>query len=85
MKRVIHMTKLKIAAIEDDRPISLTVRAPASTYRDLVAYAELLKLESGKPVDPASLIVPMLTRFMATDRVFARARRKLLQKRKDAG
>jgi hypothetical protein len=79
------MTKLKIAAIEDDRPISLTVRVPASTHRDLVAYAELLKLESGKPVDPTSLIVPMLTRFMATDRVFARTKRKLLQKRKDAG
>jgi type IV secretory pathway VirB4 component len=26
-----------------------------------------------------------LTRFMATDRAFARARRKQLQKRKDAG
>ena len=79
------MTKLKIATIEDDRPIRLTLRVPASTHRDLVAYAELLKLECGKPVDPTSLIVPMLTRFMATDRAFTRARRKLLQKRKDAG
>jgi hypothetical protein len=82
---MIFVTKLKIAAIEDDRPISLTVRMPASTHRDLIAYAEILKRESGKPVDPTSLIFAMLTRFMATDRAFARARRKQLQKRKDAG
>jgi hypothetical protein len=85
MKRVIQATKLKITAIEDDRPVNLTVKLPASTHRDLIAYAEILKLEGGKPVDPTSLIVPMLTRFMATDRAFARARRKQLQKEKDAG
>jgi len=85
MKRVVHVSKLKIAAIDDDRPVSLTIRMPASTHRDLIAYAEILKLESGRPVDPASLIVPMLTRFMATDRAFARARRKQLHKGKDAG
>ncbi|WP_316195186.1 MULTISPECIES: DUF2274 domain-containing protein [unclassified Bradyrhizobium] len=79
------MTKLKIVAIEEDRPVSLTVRMPASTHRDLIAYAEILKLESGKSVEPTSLIVPMLTRFMATDRAFARARRKQLQKGKDVG
>ena len=85
MRRMIHLAKLKIAAIEDDRPVSLTVKMPASTHRDLIAYAEILKLESGKPVDPTLLIVPMLTRFMATDRAFARARRKQFQKGKDAG
>jgi len=85
MKRMIQPTKLKIAAIEDDMPVSLTVRMPPSTHRDLVAYAEILKLESGKAVDPTSLIEPMLTRFMATDRAFARARRKQLQTGKDAG
>jgi hypothetical protein len=69
------MTKLRLGTIEDDKPITLTVKLPASTHRDLIAYAEVLKRESGKPVDPTSLIVPMLTRFMATDRAFARARR----------
>jgi hypothetical protein len=82
---MIQVTKLKISVIEDDRPVSLTVRVPVSTHRDLIAYAEILKHESGKTVDPTSLIVPMLRRFMATDRAFARARRKQLQKGKDAG
>jgi hypothetical protein len=42
----------------------------------LVAYAEVLARESGQPVsDPVRLIVPMLERFIATDRGFAKARR----------
>ena len=48
MKRMIQPTKLKIAAIEDDMPVSLTVRMPPSTHRDLVAYAEALKWKSGR-------------------------------------
>ena len=70
------MTKLKISAIEDDKPVTLSIRLPTGIHRDLITYAELMKRESGKPVDPVSLIVPMLARFMATDRVFARARRE---------
>lgn len=79
------MSKLKIGAIEDDKPVTMNIKLPAAVHRELTAYAEILKHESGKPVDSTSLIVPMLTRFMATDRVFARARRKQLQKGKDAG
>lgn len=45
-------------------------------HRDLSAYAEALGRESGQPIiDPKKLIVPMLERFMATDRGFAKARR----------
>ncbi|CAH2404616.1 hypothetical protein MES5069_430030 [Mesorhizobium escarrei] len=45
-------------------------------HRDLVAYAEALGGETGHPVDePARLIAPMIERFMATDRAFAKARR----------
>jgi Protein of unknown function (DUF2274) len=36
-----------------------------------VAYAEALARETGQTiVDPAKLVAPMLTRFMATDRAF---------------
>ena len=79
------MTKLKISGVQDDKPVALRVKLPAAIHHELISYAEILKHESGKPVDPASLIVPMLTRFMATDRAFARARRKQLQNRKDVG
>ncbi len=70
------MTKLKLGAIANDKPIKVTVELPAPLHRDLVAYAEALARETGQPVsDPAKLIVPMVQRFIATDRGFARARR----------
>ena len=49
------MPKLKLGAIEDDKPVKVTIELPA--------------------IEPAKLIAPMLARFMATDRVFARTRR----------
>ena len=70
------MSKLKLGAIADDKPVKLTVELPAAMHRDLVAYAEALGRETGQPVaEPAKLIAPMLARFMASDRAFARARR----------
>lgn len=69
------MAKLKLGAIPDDRPVKLTLELPAALHRDLVAYAEVLGRETGRAVDPVRLIAPMLTRFMATDREFAKARR----------
>ncbi|WP_372088718.1 DUF2274 domain-containing protein [Tistrella mobilis] len=71
------MTKLKLGAIADDKPIKVTVELPAPLHRDLVAYAEVLARETGHPAtDPAKLIVPMVQRFIATDRGFAKARRQ---------
>nr|WP_295976889.1 DUF2274 domain-containing protein [uncultured Agrobacterium sp.] len=73
------MIKLKLGAIVDDKPIKLTIELPALLHRDLVAYAELLARETGQPVtDPTKLIVPMIQRFIATDRGFAKARRQSL-------
>lgn len=70
------MAKLKLGTISDDKPIKVTHELPASIHRDLVTYAELIEGETGKPVgDPVRLIAPMLARFMATDRAFARLRR----------
>lgn len=70
------MAKLKLGAIADDKPVKLTIELPAAVHRDLVAYAEILARETGHQLaDPAKLIVPMVERFMATDRGFAKARR----------
>ncbi|TYB86073.1 DUF2274 domain-containing protein [Oceaniovalibus sp. ACAM 378] len=69
------MTKLKLGALVDDKPVKVTVELAAAVHRDLVAYAEVLGLETGQPVkEPAKLIAPMVERFMATDRGFAKAR-----------
>jgi hypothetical protein len=70
------MAKLKLGATVDDKPVKLTIELPAAVHRDLLAYAEILARESGQSMhDPAKLIAPMLARFMATDRAFARFRR----------
>ena len=56
--------------------MKLAVELPAAVHRDLVAYAQVLARETGQgAVEPAKLIAPMLARFMATDRAFARLRR----------
>ena len=70
------MAKLKLGGIEDDKPVKVTLELPAGVHRDLVTYAEILARESGQStIDPVKLIAPMLARFMATDRAFAKARR----------
>ena len=70
------MAKLKLGPIVEDRPVKVTVELPGPLHRDLVAYAEVLARESGQPAtDPAKLIVPMLERFIATDRGFAKENR----------
>jgi hypothetical protein len=70
------MTKLKLGPIAKDKPVKITVELPAALHRDLVAYAEILGQEAGQPSsDPIRLIVPMLERFMQTDRGFASARK----------
>ena len=70
------MAKLKLGAIDDDRPVKMSVELPATVHRDLVAYGRFLAQETGQEtVEPAKLIAPMLARFMATDRVFAKMRR----------
>jgi hypothetical protein len=76
-----RMLKLKIGSIEDDKPVSLTVKLPAMVYRDLTAYAEILKREGRQSTaDPTTLVAPMLARFMATDRAFRKLRRGIQQK-----
>jgi hypothetical protein len=70
------MAKLKLGVIADDKPVRLTIELSAATHRDLVAYGQALARETGQgAVETAKLVAPMLARFMATDRAFAKLRR----------
>lgn len=70
------MTKLKLGPLVEDKPVKVTVELPAPLHGDLLAYAEVLARESGQPAaNPVRLIVPMLERFISTDRGFAKAQR----------
>ncbi|MPZ41319.1 MAG: DUF2274 domain-containing protein [Rhizobiales bacterium] len=79
------MAKLKLGPLEDNKPVKLAVELPAALHRDLIAYAEILGRESGKAVDPAKLIAPMVDRFMATDRGFAKLRHAARSRSQPAG
>lgn len=73
------MAKLKLSGVEDDKPVRLTVELPAALHRDLVAYGQAVGRESGTgPIEPVKLVAPMLARFMATDRAFAKAKRSIM-------
>ena len=68
------MTKLKLASVQDEKPVKLSVVLPAALHRALVAYAEIMWRKSGKPIEASKLIAPMLEKFIASDREFAKAR-----------
>lgn len=70
------MTKLKLGPILDDKPVKVSLELPAKLHRDLGLYARILGQQSGgTDFDPVRLIVPMLERFIASDRSFSAARR----------
>lgn len=70
------MAVLKLGPLSDDKPVKVSVELPAALYRDMQTYAALLSQENHQEIaDPAKLIVPMLRRFIDSDRGFAKARR----------
>ena len=70
------MAKLRLSTLGNDKPVRVIFELPATVHQDLVVYAEILARTSNQPInDPVKLIAPMLARFMATDRAFAKARR----------
>ena len=64
--------------------MKVAVEVPRALHRDLLAYAEILAHQSGQAVsEPTKLIAPMLARFMATDRAFAKKKGHLTLKMTD--
>lgn len=72
------MTRLKLSDLTDEKPVRVTIEIPARLHRDLLAYAIALNggETKGAPL-PERLIPPMIERFIATDRGFAKVRRPL--------
>lgn len=68
------MSALKLAGLQDDTPVKMTIELPADVHRDLVLYAEVLSGDGDRAFAPAQLIAPMLNRFMVTDRSFVAAK-----------
>lgn len=70
------MTRLTLADLADEKPIRLTVEVSARLHRELLAYAAVLNGGDAKGAPPPErLIPPMIERFIATDRSYAKSRR----------
>ena len=70
------MTRLKLSDLADEKPVRLTVEVSARLHRELVAYAAALNDGDAKGAPPPErLIPPMIERFIAADRSYAKTRR----------
>ncbi len=71
------MTRLKLEDLADEKPVRLTVEVSARLHRELLAYAAVLNGGDAKGAPtPERLIPPMIDRFIATDRSYAKSRRE---------
>ena len=68
------MAELRLKSLGDDKPVKLQVELPTSVHQDLVRYAEIMS-GNGSKIDPRRLVAPMLGKFMASDRGFAKAKK----------
>lgn len=69
------MTRIKLADLADEKPVKLTVEVSAKLHRALQDYAMALNGGETKGAPPPErLIPPMIERFIASDRSFAKGR-----------
>jgi hypothetical protein len=70
------MTRLKLADLADEKPVRLTIELSARLHRDLAAYALAVNSGDAKGAPTIErLVPPMLDRFIAADRGFAKLRK----------
>jgi hypothetical protein len=70
------MTRLKLADLAVEKPVRLTIELSARLHRDLTAYALAINGGDAKGAPTVErLVPPMLERFIATDRAFAKVRK----------
>jgi hypothetical protein len=70
------MTRLKLSDLADEKPVRLTVAVSARLHREMLAYGAALNGGDAKGAPPPErLIPPMIERFIAADRSYAKTRR----------
>lgn len=72
------MTKLRLGAVPEEKPVKLTLEISGGTVRDLADYARVHAAANNlsEPLPPERLVPAMIKNFMAGDRVFRKLRRR---------
>jgi hypothetical protein len=71
------MTRLKLADLADEKPVRVTVELSARLHRELLAYVIAINGGDAKGAPTIERVIPpMLERFIAADREFAKARKR---------
>lgn len=74
------MTRISLADLNDEKPVRLAVELPAKLHRELQAYcAALTAGEAAGAPAPERVIPVMVERFIASDRSYARHRKRARQ------
>ncbi len=72
------MNKLKLGPVIEDKPVRVSIEIAAPFYRELVAYGSILAKETGQTkIDPTKLIVPMIEKFIKSDKIFKKLKNSL--------
>jgi hypothetical protein len=72
------MTRLKLSDLADEKPMRVTIEVSARLHRELLAYGTALNGGEAKGAPPPErLIPPMIERFIANDRSYAKTRRSV--------
>ncbi|GDX39514.1 hypothetical protein LBMAG20_17290 [Methylocystaceae bacterium] len=65
------MNKLRLGPVIEEKPVRVSIDISAPIYRELVAYGSLLAKETGQTkIEPIKLIVPMIEKFIKSDKAF---------------
>lgn len=69
------MTRLTLADLADEKPVRLNVELSARLHRELLAYGIAINNGDAKGAPtPERLVPPMIERFIANDRSYAKTR-----------
>ena len=68
------MADLRLPRLPDRTPVKVSIQVTPQLFADLTRYAALYKETYGQEEAVADLIPSMLTAFLDSDRVFAKAR-----------
>jgi len=75
------MAELKLAKLPERAPVRLTISVTPDLHRSLAAYAAIYRETYGEEETVADLVPHMLATFLSGDRVFAKAREQLNERR----